>query len=129
MMLHDVALACAGVLGIGVAVIHGLLTHRHMVTPFAAWAGGSGGLRSSIQKLVPALLQFSTFNWIVGGVAMIVAAIWSDYHGKLITGLLVGSSYLYGALGNAWATGGRHPGWLLYAVALLLIGFGLSGGA
>src|SRR6266851_1026804 len=46
--------------------------------------------------------------------------------GKLATGLLVGSSYLFGALGNLWATRGRHPGWMLYAVALVLIVYGVG---
>jgi len=44
----------------------------------------------------------------------------------LATGLLVGSSYLFGALGNLWATRGRHPGWMLYALALVLIVFGVN---
>jgi hypothetical protein len=43
--------------------------------------------------------------------------------------LLVGSSYLYGALGNLWATRGRHFGWMLYAVALILIAAGVNGSA
>ena len=40
---------------------------------------------------------------------------------RLITCLLVGSSYLFAVIGNGWATRGRHPGWMLYAVALVLI--------
>jgi hypothetical protein len=35
-------------------------------------------------------------------------------------------SYLYGALGNLWATRGRHVGWVFYAVALVLIAFGTT---
>jgi hypothetical protein len=128
MDLHDTALQTAGVIGVGVALIHGVLTQRYMVTPFTEWAAGEGGLRRSARKLVPPLLQFSTFNWFVGGLALIAAPFWSDHDGKLVIGLLVSSSYLYGALANFWSTGGRHPGWLLYAVALLLIGFGVSDG-
>ena len=50
--------------------------------------------------------------------------------GMAQTGLLVGSSYLYGALGNLWGTRGRHPGCMLMAAALLLVAFavGTSGG-
>jgi hypothetical protein len=46
------------------------------------------------------------------------------------TGLLVGSTFLFGALGNLWGTRGRHPGWMLMAAALILIAFavGKSGG-
>jgi len=43
---------------------------------------------------------------------------------------LVGSTFLFGALGNLWATRGQHPGWMLMAAALILIAFavGTSGG-
>jgi hypothetical protein len=37
---------------------------------------------------------------------------------------LVGSSYLFGAVGNLWATRARYLGWMLYAVALGLIIYG-----
>jgi hypothetical protein len=45
---------------------------------------------------------------------------------RLATGLLVGSSYLFGAVGNLWATRGRHPGWVLYTIALILIVYGIG---
>ena len=45
---------------------------------------------------------------------------------KLATGLFVGCLYLFGAVGNLWATRGRHPGWMLMAAALILIVFGVS---
>jgi hypothetical protein len=76
---------------------------------------------------VPLLLQFSTFNWFVGGVALMVAAISFGAQARLATGLLVGSSYLFGALGNLWSIRGPHPGWMLYAIALLLIAYGIAG--
>jgi len=75
----------------------------------------------------PGLLQFSTFNWLVGGLALLVAALVFRRDARLATGLLVGSSYLYAAVGNFWATHGRpHPGWLLYGTALCLIAYGLA---
>ena len=79
---------------------------------------------------MPLLLQFSTFNWLLGGLALIAAALWFGQGAKLATGLLVGSSYLFGAVGNLWGTRGRHPGWMLMAVALVLIVLGVdkSGG-
>ena len=79
---------------------------------------------------MPLLLQYSTFNWLLGGFALIAAALWFGHDARLATGLLVGSSYLYGAAGNLWGTRGRHPGWMLMAVALVLIVLGVdkSGG-
>ena len=121
---HDAALAMAGVIGSGVAVVHGVLTQRLMVGPFEQLADRR--IAAPIRRLVPLLLQFSTFNWFVGGLALIVAANSFEHEARLATGLLVGSSYLFGALGNLWATRGRHTGWMLYAVALVLIVYGVG---
>lgn len=121
--VHGLALGAAGLIGGAVAVVHGLLTQRLMVRPVAA----QGRLAPVIRRLVAVLLQFSTFNWLVGGVALVVIAVVAVGPGaRLAVGLLVGSSYLFAVIGNAWATRGRHPGWMLYAVALALIGYGLG---
>jgi hypothetical protein len=120
---HDAALGMAGVIGSGVAVVHGVLTQRLMVRPFEQLADGR--MTAPIRRLVPLLLQFSTFNWFVGGIALILAAIAFEHEARLATGMLVASSYLFAAIGNCWATRGRHPGWMLYAVALVLIVYGV----
>jgi hypothetical protein len=116
------ALVSAGIIGCGVAVVHGVLTQRLMVGPFQQLADGR--IAAPIRRLVPLLLQFSTFNWFIGGLALIVAAIAFDQQARLATAVLVGNSYLFGALGNFWGTRGRHPGWMLYALALVLIIYG-----
>lgn len=121
---HDAALGMAGVIGSGVAVVHGVLTQRLMVGPFEQLADRR--IAAPIRRMVPRLLQFSTFNWFVGGLALIVAANSFEQEARLATGLLVGSSYLFGALGNLWGTRGRHPGWMLYAAALVLIVYGVG---
>ena len=122
---HDAALGIAGVIGSGVALVHGVLTQRLMVGPFEQFADRR--ITAPIRRLVPLLLQFSTFNWFVGGVALMVAAVSFGAQARLATGLLVGSSYLFGALGNLWGVRGPHPGWILYAIALLLIAYGIAG--
>jgi hypothetical protein len=121
---HDTALALAGVIGSGVAVVHGVLTQQLMVRPFQEIAATR--LTPSVRRLVPGLLQFSTFNWFVGGLALIAAASSFEREARLATGLLVGMSYLYGALCNLWATRGRNPGSAIYGAALLLIVYGLG---
>jgi hypothetical protein len=121
---HDAALGTAGVIGSAVAIVHGLLTQRLMVGPIEQL--GVGKISPPIRRLVPLLLQFSTFNWFVGGIALIVAATRLEYEAKLATGLLVGSSYLFGAVGNFWGIRRFHPGWVLYGVAVVLIGYGIG---
>ena len=119
------ALASAGIIGCGVAVVHGVLTQRLMVGPFERVA--EGRMAAPIRRLVPMLLQFSTFNWFLGGLALILAAVAFDRQARLATALLVGASYLFGAIGNAWGTRGRHPGWMLLAAALALMVYGVVG--
>jgi hypothetical protein len=126
MTWQDAALGLAGIIGSGVAVVHGIQVQRLMVKPIAELLADKR-MAASIKRLVPGLLQFSTYNWFLGGFALIAAALWFEQDARLATGLLVGSSYLFGALGNLWATRGRHVGWILYAVALVLIAFGVNG--
>jgi len=122
---QDLALGLAGLIGSGVALVHGVLTQRLMVEPFRAMAS-TARTPATIRRLVPGLLHFSTYNWFLGGLALMVAAAWLGPQARLATALLVGSSYLFGAAGNLWATRGRHPGWLLYAIALGLIVYGVG---
>ena len=120
---HDMALATAGLIGSGVAVIHGVLTQRLVVGPVTELTRTR--VSPTIRRLLLGLLQFSTFNWFVGGLVLIAAAWAFGPEARLVTAVLVGSSYLFGAVGNFWATRGRHPGWVLYAIALVLIGYGV----
>ena len=80
----------------------------------------------SIRRLIPLLLHFSTFVWFGGGLALIAAAFWLDRDARLAIAVLVGAAYLFGALGNLWGTRGRHPGWMLLALALGLIVVGIQ---
>jgi uncharacterized oligopeptide transporter (OPT) family protein len=121
---QDVTLALAGIIGSGVAVVHGVLTQRLVVQPFQELA--KTRLAAGTRRLVPGLLHFTTFNWFIGGLVLLVAAYSFDQEARLATGLLVGSSYLFGAVGNLWATRGRHPGWVLYTIALILIAYGIG---
>jgi hypothetical protein len=123
---HDGALGLAGTIGMVVAAIHGWLVHRHIVAPVGPLADGR--LSGRARRLLPPLLQFSTFNWFVGGLALI-AAMGLGPEAKLAIGLLVASSYGFGAIANLLASRGRHPGWALYGVAVVLIGIGVTGPA
>ena len=123
---QDAALALAGVIGSGTAVVHGVLTQRLMVRPIEAALGPDRRISTPIRRLVPVLLHFSTVAWFLGGLALIAAAIWLDRDARLATALCVGSLYLFGALANFWATRGRHPGGMLMSAALVLIVLGLA---
>jgi hypothetical protein len=123
---QNAALAMAGVIGSGVAVVHGILVQRLMVRPFEEMALADGRLGEPVRRLVPLLLHFSTVCWFLGGLALIAAARWLGPDARLATCMFVGSLYLFGALGNLWGTRGLHPGWILMTAALVLIAFGVS---
>lgn len=125
---HSKALIAAGFVGSLTAIIHGVLIERLMVRPLDRILADDLRVSVVIRRLVSPLLHYSTVSWLLGGLALIAAALCSfSPEARLVTGLMVGGHYLYGALGNAWATRGRHPGWMLLALAVGLIGFGLHG--
>jgi len=121
------ALAAAGVVGSVTAVVHGVLIERLMVRPFDAMLAGDRQASLVIRRLVSPLLHYSTVSWFLGGLVLIASTLWFSAEARLATGLMVGGHFLYGALGNAWATRARHPGWMLLALAVGLIGYGLYG--
>ena len=123
---QNAALGMAGLIGSFVAVVHGILTQRLMVRQIEAFLLADERTSPPIRRLVPLLLHFSTIVWFLGGLALIAAAIWFDRDARLATGLFVGSTYLFGALGNLWGTRGLHPGWMLMTAALILIVFGVN---
>jgi hypothetical protein len=123
---QSAALAIAGIIGSGVAVVHGILVQRLMVKPFEEFALVDGRIGAPIRRLVPVLLHFSTISWFLGGLVLVAAAKWFEQDARLATGLFVGSLYLFGALSNLWGTRSLHPGWILMAVALVLIAFSIS---
>jgi len=124
---QDSALAAAGLMGSAVAVVHGLLVQRLMVRPFREISAGDGRFRGAIGRLVPLLLHFSTFGWLLGGMVLIAAAGWLHGAERLVVASFVGSLFLFGAAGNLWATRGRHPGGILMATAVALIALSLAG--
>jgi hypothetical protein len=126
MAWQNAALAMAGIIGAGVAVVHGILVQRYMVKPFGEFVLANRKVAGSTRRLVPLLLHFSTIVWFLGGLALIAAAYWFRPDARLATSVFVGGCYLFGAIGNLWGTRGRHPGWMLLAAALVLIVLGAN---
>jgi hypothetical protein len=126
MVSHDIALIAAGAIGAGVAVVHGVLIERVAVKPILDISQGDKRLSAPARRLVRPLMHESTASWFLCGLVLIAAALWFDPSARLTTSLFAGAFYAYGALGNLWATRGRHPGWVLYAIAVALIGYGAA---
>ena len=126
--MQHIALTLAGLIGGATAIFHGIVTQRLMVNPIDRRLSDAAGVSPTIRRIVPPLLHYSTYSWLIGGVALVIAANIAGTETRLSVGLLVGATFLYAAVANAWATRGRHPGWMLMAVAVALIAIDLLGG-
>ena len=125
--MQHFALTLAGLIGAATAIFHGIVTQRLMVRPIGRRLADAAGVSSTIRRIVPPLLHYSTYSWLVGGIVLVIAANVAAAETRLWIALLVGSMFLYAAIANAWATRGRHPGWLLMALAVALIAVDLLG--
>ncbi len=122
MTSYQWAFVAAGCIGCVVAVFHGVLMQKLMIRPILTGMK----LPQPTRRLVPLLLHFSTVFWFLGGVALTVVPLFAAPPVMLATALFVGVMYGFGAIGNFWGTGGRHPGWVLLALAVSLILYGSS---
>jgi uncharacterized membrane protein HdeD (DUF308 family) len=112
--MPDIALQTAGALAITVSLAHGVLGEYKV---FA---------RARIEQprtrnLLRMVWQASTIDWIGIGVLLIAAPAFGSAtarHWIVAVAVLV---YGYAAIGNAIANRGRHIGWVLMSVVVVLI--------
>ena len=111
--MRDLLLQCAGVLTIAVAIIHGILGETKV---FARATIEPERLRT----LIRLVWQASTVAWIGGGV-LLIATPWMDSaparHWIVITMACV---FGFSAFANAWATRGRHFGWMALSAVVVM---------
>jgi hypothetical protein len=116
--MRDLLLQSSGLAAIAAALIHGVLGEtkvfvRATIEP------------KRLRNLIRLVWQAGTVAWIGGGV-LLIAAPWmaSDpaRHWIIVT---FGCVFGFGALANAWATRGRHFGWMVLSavVALAVAGY------
>jgi hypothetical protein len=116
--MRDLLLQCSGAAAIVLALIHGMLGETKV---FARASIEPPRLRT----LIRLVWQASTVAWIGGGV-LLLAAPWMESslarHWIVVTLAIV---FGFAALANAWATRGRHFGWLGMSavVALAVAGY------
>ncbi len=110
----------AGSLGCIVAVVHGVILQKKMVTPILT----EMKLAESLRRLIPLLLHFSTVFWFLGGIALIATPLYPNEYVTLATAVFAGLLFTFGAIGNFWGTRGRHPGWMMLAASVALIIYG-----
>jgi len=112
--MRDLSVEAAGVLAIAVAIAHGILGETRVFSKARIepdWA----------RRLVRVVWQSSAMAWAGGGLLLIALPFWKSdparYWIIAVQVLVYGSA----AIGNAWATRGRHIGWKLLTGVVVLV--------
>jgi hypothetical protein len=116
--MRDLLLQVAGIATILVALIHGVLGETKV---FARARIEPERLRT----LIRLVWQTSTVAWIGGGVLLIVAPWMASEPARHWTVAVLACVFAFAAFANAWATRGRHVGWMAMTavVAMALAGY------
>ena len=116
--MRDIILQCAGVAGILVAIIHGVLGETKV---FARATIEPEHLRT----LIRLVWQAGTVAWIGGGVLLIAAPMMASEPARHWIVVTLAFVFAFAALANALATRGRHFGWMALSavVAMAVAGY------
>jgi hypothetical protein len=116
--MRDILLQCSGLVAIAAALIHGVLGETKVFPRMTIEP-------QRLRTLIRLVWQASTVAWIGAGV-LLAAAPWmaSDLarHWIVVTLAFV---FAFAAFANAWATRGRHFGWMALSavVAMAVAGY------
>jgi hypothetical protein len=116
--MRDLAVQLAGILAVAAAVVHGVLGEtkvfvRARIEP--EW----------VRRLIRLVWQFGTIAWI--GLAILLVAA-PKLGSEAARNWIIATSIVtfgFGAVGNAWATRGRHFGWVVLLIVVGLAAIGL----
>jgi len=116
--MRDILLQCSGLVAIAVALIHGVLGEIRVfarVSIEPRWA----------RTLIRAVWQAGTVAWIAGGVLLTAAPSMASEPARHWIVVAFAVVFACAALANAWATRGRHFGWMALSavVALAVAGY------
>ena len=111
--MRDLAMWAAGGLGIVAAVIHGVLGETHVFAKARiepAWT----------RRLLRLVWQCGALAWLGVGVLLVAAPSLGSAAARVWIAVVGAVVYGVAAAANAWATGGKHFGWMVLAAATLL---------
>ncbi len=116
--MRDLVVQLAGLLAVAAAIVHAVLGEtkvfaRARIEP--EW----------VRRLIRIVWQFGTITWIGLAILLVVAPrLGSDAARNWIIATSI-VAFGFGAAGNAWATRGRHFGWVVLLVVVGLAAIGL----
>ena len=116
--MRDLLLQCSGLAAIAVALIHGAIGETRI---FARATIEPPRLRT----LLRLVWQAGTVAWIGGGVLLITAPAMASEPARHWIIATFACVFAFAAFANAWATRGRHFGWMALSavVALAVAGY------
>jgi hypothetical protein len=116
--MSDLLVEAAGILGIAAALVHGYLGETRI---FAR-----AHIEPSRARLLLRLVwQCGVVAWIAVGALLIVAPRLGSDQARIAIIAASAAVYAAGAIGNAWASRGRHFGWAWLSLVVVLALAGL----
>ena len=115
--MRDLILQCAGVAGIAVALIHGVLGETKVFAKATIQP-------ESLRTLIRLVWQAGTVAWIGGGVLLIAAPWMASEAARHWIVVTLACVFAFAALANAWATRGRHFGWMALSAVVVMAAAG-----
>ena len=111
--MRDLMLQGAGLLAIVVALIHGYLGEAKVFPRVTIEP-------ARLRTLIRLVWQASTVAWIGCGV-LLIATPWMDsWPARRWIVVTMACVFGFSALANAWATRGRHFGWMMLSVVVAM---------
>ena len=116
--MRDVLLVCSGIAAIAAALTHGVLGETKIFPRVTIEP-------ARLRTLIRLVWQAGTIAWIGGGVLLIAAPWMASEPARHWIVVTLASVFAFAAFANAWATRGKHFGWMALSavVALAIAGY------
>jgi len=115
--MRDVLLQCSGVAAIAAALIHGLIGELKIFPRITIEP-------ARLRTLIRVVWQAGTVAWIGGGVLLIAAPSMASEPARHWIVVTLAVVFAFNALANAWATRGRHFGWMALGAVVAMAAAG-----
>jgi hypothetical protein len=111
--MRDLLLQCSGVIAIAGAVTHGVLGETKVLPRVSVQP-------ARLLTLIRLVWLGGTVAWIGLGVLLIAAPLMASEPARHWIVATTATVFAFAVLANAWATRGRHFGWMLFGVVVVL---------
>jgi hypothetical protein len=111
--MRDLLLQCSGVIAIAAALIHGVLGETKVLPRITVQP-------ARLLTLIRLVWQAGTVPWIGCGVLLIAAPWMASEPARHWIVVTTAAVFAFAVLANAWATRGRHFGWMMFGAVVAL---------